>query len=281
MAGSAAAQDKLPYMQTIDLVYGQVHGTGLLMDVFTPRGAKNGLALVDIASGGWFSHRGIIREHKAAKIYDIFCARGYTVFAVRPGSQSRYDAAEMVRHVKRGIRYVKEHAAEYGIDPERLALMGASAGGHLACLAAVTAEDGKPEAKDPLERHDTRIKAVGAFFPPTDFLNSGGRKRNLARMGTLLFAGGVQDRSEEEIENRAIAISPARQVSGSVPPFLLIHGDADPVVPLQQSQRMIEALKAAGASAELIVKTGGGHAWRTISEEVAAMADWMDKQLKD
>jgi dipeptidyl aminopeptidase/acylaminoacyl peptidase len=62
-------------------------------------------------------------------------------------------------------------------------------------------------------------------------------------------------------------------------PFLLIHGDADKVVPLSQSKKLVEAITRAGGSAELIVKPGGGHPWMTISQEVKVMADWFDKQL--
>jgi acetyl esterase/lipase len=276
---AAAAQDETPYHQAVDLVYADVHGTGLLMDVFTPTCDKNGLALVDVASGAWFSDRGKIRDHKRAKIYDVFCARGYTVFAIRPGSRTKYDAGEMLDHVRRGIRYVKTRADKYGIDPQRLGLIGASAGGHLASLAAVTAEEGKPEAKDPLERQDTGVKAVAVFFPVTDFMDWDGKKPDFARFGALLFSGGIEGHSDEDIEEQAKKISPLHQVSAGVPPFLLIHGDADLSVPLQQSERMVEALKAVGGSAELIVKPGGGHPWPTIYEEVAVMADWFDKQL--
>ena len=66
-----------------------------------------------------------------------------------------------------------------------------------------------------------------------------------------------------------------------VVPFLLIHGDADPLVPLQQSHRMVEALKEAGGSVELIVKKGGGHPWPTLPEEVKIMADWFDQHLPE
>jgi dipeptidyl aminopeptidase/acylaminoacyl peptidase len=69
-------------------------------------------------------------------------------------------------------------------------------------------------------------------------------------------------------------------VTPTAPPFLLIHGDADPVVPLQQSERMVAALKEKGVSAELIVKRGGGHPWLTIHEEVQILADWFDTRLK-
>ena len=76
-----------------------------------------------------------------------------------------------------------------------------------------------------------------------------------------------------------IQISPARLVSAGLPPFLLIHGDADQVVPLQQSQRMLAELKRHDVPAELIVKSGGGHPWLTIPVEVMKLADWFDEQL--
>jgi len=75
---------------------------------------------VDIASGAWHSDRGKIRDHQMAQFYNIFCGKGYTVFAVRPGSRGRFTAEDMVNHVKLCIRWVKAHADEYGIDPNRI-----------------------------------------------------------------------------------------------------------------------------------------------------------------
>jgi dipeptidyl aminopeptidase/acylaminoacyl peptidase len=83
--------------------------------------------------------------------------------------------------------------------------------------------------------------------------------------------------NEEQIIEQLTAISPARQVTADAPPFMIIHGDADLVVPLQQSERLLAELKDKGVAAELIVKAGGGHPWLTINEEVAKMADWFDK----
>src|SRR6185503_19240974 len=133
------------YLQKENVVYGEAHGIGLLMDVFTPKGKSNGLAVIDVISGSWYSDRGKIRDHMRAQTFEILCQKGYTVFAIRPGSITKFSAPEMLANLNSGIRWVKEHAKEYGIDAERLGLMGASAGGHLACLAAVTAEDGKGE----------------------------------------------------------------------------------------------------------------------------------------
>lgn len=280
-AFAAEETPALPYDQKIDVVYGEVHGTGLLMDVFTPKEKPNGLAIVDVVSGAWSSDRSKIRDHTLAQMYKIFCGRGYTVFGVRPGSKSRYTGLEMATHVKLGIRWVKLHAAEYKIDPDRLGLTGASAGGHLASLVAVTPEDGNPNASQPGQRHGTQVRAAAVFFPPTDFLDWNGKPASTALLAELLFVGGIKGHTDEEIQERARQISPALLVKAAPIPFLLIHGDADPLVPLQQSQKMVAALKAAGGSAELIVKKGGGHPWLTLPEEVKVMADWFDQHLPE
>ncbi len=278
--GQQPAQAPKPYVQKQDVLYGEIYGTGLLMDVFIPAGASNGLAIVDVASGAWHSDRGKIRDHERARMYDIYCGKGYTVFAIRPGSRPKYSGLEMLANVKTGIRYVKAHANEFSIDPGRLGLTGASAGGHLASLAALTAAPGDPGAKDPLGKMDTGVKAVGVFFPPTNFLDWNGATVPAAPLKDLLF-GDRADHTAEETAARARELSPALLVKAPVPPFLAIHGDADKTVPLQQSKMLVDAIKAVGGSAELIVKAGGGHAWLTISEEVKVMSDWFDKKLRE
>ncbi|MCL4177351.1 MAG: prolyl oligopeptidase family serine peptidase [Verrucomicrobia bacterium] len=280
---SAYAQNSagllLPYEQRTNVVYAEVHGTGLLMDIFTPKANRNGLGIVDVVSGAYRSDRGKIRDHTMAQVYAILCSHGYKVFAVRPGSISRYTGFEMVDHVRLGIRHVKHHASEYAIDPNRLGITGASAGGHLATLAALLPHEATPDARDPMLRQNSAVQAAAVFFPPTDLLDWDGRPATAEFVGPLLFLGGVQGQSETEIQERARELSPARLVNAPAVPFLVIHGDADRVVPLQQSRKLVEALKAAGGPAELVVKPGGGHPWLTIPQEVKLMAEWFDRQL--
>ena len=284
----ANAKDGPDFIQTQDVVFGEVHGTGLLMDVFTPTGTANGHAIVDVASGSWYSDRGKIRDHTLAQMYATFCGRGYVVFAIRPGSKTRYTALEMDQHVKLAIRYVKENAMKYNIDANKLGLTGASAGGHLATLAALTPVASDPTAKNKLERHDTSVAAVAVFFPPTDFLEwRDGKMVDSKVLGPLIAVGAssakegaLNGKSEEELLEMAKAISPLYQVRKPTVPFLLIHGDADEVVPLSHSQKLVKAIQTSGGSAELIVKEGGGHPWLTLPVEVAVMADWFDKQFK-
>jgi len=288
---TAIAQEK-PYDQVVDHVYATIDGADFHMDVFVPNGkarkdfyAPNdngfGLGIVDVASGAWHSDRGKIRDHEQSQVYAIFCARGYTVFAVRPGTRPRYTAKEMVAHIKHAIRDIKANADQWRIDPDRLGIVGASAGGHLALLTVLTAEEGDPSAADALLRQDTRVKAAAVFFPPTDFLDWPGKDLNgvAELVGDILFKGGAAGRSLEEVRVEAEAISPRRLVRGKTPPMLFAHGDADPLVPLQQSKIMVEALRQAGNEADLIVKEGGGHPWITIPFEVIQFADFMDKHL--
>ena len=136
------------------------------------------------------------------------------------------------------------------------------------------------------KKGDTRVRAVAVFFPPTDFLNYGGKPFDAGaddRLSQLVRRLARSSESAaltaEQMTEKVTQISPARLVTPQAPPFLLIHGDADPVVPLQQSEVMLAALKKAGVPAELIVKPGGGHPWLTLHEEVQVVADWFDKQL--
>lgn len=263
-----------------NVVYAEVHGIGLLADVFTPSNDKNGAAIVEVASGAWSSDRGKIRDLTKARVFEILCDRGYVVFAIRPGSISKFSAAEMVANVERGITWAKSHADSHGFDKKRVGIMGASAGGHLASLTALA--NGRITGDD-----DASVAAAGVFFPPTDFTNYGGVKldpRQENRLGQFVrrlgFPEGVDGLDDEAVEQRLAKISPARQVSETAPPFLLIHGTADFMVPLQQSEVMLAALQEKQVPAELIIKQGGGHPWPTVHEEVAVMADWFDQQLK-
>ena len=267
------------YTQQQDVVIAESYGLAVPMDIFTPTGEKNGRAIVDVASGAWHSDRGKIRDHQRALFYDILCGRGYHVFAVRPGSISRFRAADMVANIETTIRWVKERATDYSIDPTKLGLTGASAGGHLASLVGLKTSRAGDDA--------ARVAAVAVFFPPTDFVEwadvavdprAEGRINQIAAQ--LAFPNGLTGLDDTQIQEKLTLISPSRQAHAEAPPFLLIHGDADPVVPLKQSELLRDALLAASVPVQLIVKEGGGHPWLTIPEEVAKLADWFDEQLR-
>jgi acetyl esterase/lipase len=292
LAAYADVEGQDPFTQEIDHVYLTIDGKDYFMDIFRPTGENRheyfkptdggkGLGLIDVIAGGWDTSRDRLEEHKGFKVFSILCARGYTVFALRPGTKGEHIFPEMVSHIKHGIRYIKANAAEYGIDPERIGIMGASAGGHLASLTALTPEPAQPDADDPLLRFDTTVAAAGVFFPPTDFLNWDGMGKSdiKERIGEMLFKGGATDKTPEEVDAAAKEYSPLYYANSDAPPFFLLHGDADPVVPLSQSEVLVKALKKKGVSADLLVKEGGTHPWLTMPNEIIVLADWFDKTL--
>lgn len=275
------AQDEKSWTREENYVYQVVHGVGLVMDIWRPTGEANGYALIDVLSGAWHAGQGQVNDHVRAGVYDIMCAHGYTVFMVRPGSRTKWTAEEMAANLHYATRYIRANAEKFAVNKERIGMMGASAGGHLTLLTAMTATDGNPEAKDAIGKESAKIQAVTVFFPPTDFLTWGDKPADLERLGDILFADGVKGKTPEEIEAKAKAISPALlPVPADMPPSLLIHGDADDVVPLQQSEVMIDALAKANTTHRLIVEAGGGHAWLTIREDVETMAEWLNTHLK-
>jgi len=145
------------------------------MDVFTPKAGANGSAVVLVVSGGYFSSHDSVNPVFLQPLLN----RGYTVFSVVHGSQPRYTVSEIVVDVNRAIRFIRHHAKDYSIDPNRIGITGASAGGHLSLMMGTNGDLGDPKAKDPVDRESSRVQAVACFFPPTDFLNFGAAGREL------------------------------------------------------------------------------------------------------
>ncbi len=288
---SAWAEPTAAYSRREDVVYGRKDGMALTMDVLTPTANPNGAAVIWVVSGGYYS------SHDA--IHPLFVAtllsRGYTVFAVVHGSQPRYTIPDAVADLNRAVRFIRYHAQEYRIDPNRVGITGGSAGGHLSVMQGVAGDLGDPKAKDPVDRTSSRVQAVACFFPPTDFLNYG-KPGNVA-LGTGILKGFpapfefreydakkktlVRITDEKRMLEIGRQISPVNHVSRDDPPIRIIHGDADTLVPIQQAESLIEKLKAAGVPADLVVKKGAGHGWVTLPLDMTTIADWFDKYLTD
>lgn len=286
---AAALAQEANFSRKQDVVYGRKFGVALTMDVFQPKQNPNGAAVIFAVSGGWVSRHEIINPGLFAE----FLKRGYTVFAVCHGCQPKFTIPEILEDMHRAVRYIKHHASEYQIDPQRLAMTGASAGGHLSLMIGTAGQPGNPKANDPVDRHSSRIHCVGCFFPPTDFLNFGktGVQMNSRTMSVQFRAAAdfhemdkekrVYQRITDEKRELAILqqISPVTHITPDDPPTLLIHGDKDELVPLQQSEWFLEKYKQAGIPCELIVKKGAAHGWLTIQFDIITVADWFDKHL--
>lgn len=289
LAARAAGPDD--YTRQQDIIYGRKHGMALTMDLYRPKERANGLGVIFVVSGGWFSSHA---PNGHAPRFAHLLERGYTVFAVVHGSQPKFTIPEILEDMNRAVRFIRFHAKEYGIDPDRLGITGASAGGHLSLMQGTAGLDGDPQAKDPIDRLSSRVQAVACFYPPTDFLNYGKPGENAVGRGILWNFSGAFDfkdydpywrkfvpvTDEEKIRKLGWLISPVNHVTPDDAPALIIHGDKDWLVPIQQAESIVEKFKAAGVEAKLVVKSGAEHGWPDMSKDAAQIADWFDAHLK-
>jgi acetyl esterase/lipase len=249
---------------TPDVVYGHKDGMALIYDVIRPANA-NGAGVLFMASGGWVS----FWRPPEARVggYQALLDAGFTVFTVYHGSSPRYRVPDAVGDARRAVRHIRAHADEYGVDADRLGVYGGSAGGHLSLLLGLAGDDGDPAAADEIARVSSRVAAVVAFFPVTDLRAIAGPSE---RFPALDFDPAL-----------AADISPILFVDGEDPPTLILHGDADELVPVEGGIRMHETLAAAGATTEIVVYEGAGHGFRGEDQAnaMAVTAAWFEEHL--
>lgn len=292
---AATFADPRPYTRRNDVIYGRKSGMALTMDVYTPKKNANGTAILAMASAGWISDRAMFDSPFFSFFITEPIKRGYTVFAIYHGSQPVFTAPDAIADANRAVRYIRYHARDWNIDPRRIGVTGASAGGHLSLMLGVAGDSGDPRSTDAVERTSSRVQAVACFVPPSDFLNYGAEGKfafaedgMLAKLRTAIDVREQDKRTKrlehiddkEKIEALCRRISPLTHISADAPPTLIIHGDADNLVPFQQSEMMVAKLKKFGVPAELIVKKGAGHVWGGMEKDMVAILDWFDKYLE-
>lgn len=268
-----------------DVVYGHKDGLAMTLDVLIPETKPKNIGVILIVSGSWKSKKSDIpseetllrSQHWAQGLLN----GGFTLFLVRHGSTPRYQVPEMIGDIQRSIRFVRLNAKEYGVDPNRLGIVGGSSGGHLALMAALTADDGKVEAKDPVERISSRVQAIMAWFPPVDFINWGSENgyKMIEKIRPALFQDMFGKITDLEIQLKSV--SPIYHATDSAPPLFLIHGDADKTVPVQQSHLLKAKYEALKRPVHLTVQPGGPHTyWPGIEKNYPAIWEWFEKHLK-
>lgn len=294
-SGAAEQTSRPKAARQSDVIYGRKFGVALTMEVFTAA-TRNGIGVVwVVSSSGRSSRDQTLQDSFEGRIAPLL-EHGYTVFAVIHGSAPIFNVQDQVSDVRRAVRFVRHRAAEFGIDGQHLGISGSSAGGLLALVVAMQEQDGDPTSDDVVERESGRVQAVGCFFPPTDLLNFGGSAENIVdlmqkRDGRVdpsfqfydLDARTGARRSitaREEVIRMLREYSPVTHVTAGDPPTILIHGDQDKAVPVQQSHRLIERLNDANVPARLAVREGAGHAYPRWKADTALIADWFDAHLR-
>ena len=284
----AGAEDLPGIERTEDVVYGRKFGMALTLDVFQPA-QPNGCGLLFLVNGGWLSSKSTpMMVTVRSDDYRMFLERGYTVFAVVTSSQPKFTIPEQINDVLRAVRFVRHNAERFGVRPDRLGVIGASSGGHLTLSIATRGGQGNADSTDPVERESSEVQTAVCFFPPTDFLNYGSPGVSGVGVGPLAplqVAFGPRALTEEGRQELGGEISPISYVTDRLPPVLIIHGDKDDVVPLQQAERFQATARAVGAkTVELIVRPGKGHGWGDFwksAEDINAFADFFDQHLKN
>jgi acetyl esterase/lipase len=256
-----------------DVVYGHKDGMALTFDVVRPP-KPNGAAVLWIQSGGWYSNWAEPRSLLPNCL--PLLGKGFTVFIVRHGSAPKYAIPEVVEDVRRSVRFIRMRAKDLGVDPDRLGVMGGSAGGHLALVLATTADDGDPGAKDEVLKQSSRVAAAVALFPPTDISDWVSNPPEAIKRIPALKPPLTFD------EKKAPDYSPLLHVSDKTAPVLLIHGDKDELVPVEHSRKMRAALEKAKVANKLVVVEGAGHGFSpTQNQDVVrpALLEWFETHL--
>jgi acetyl esterase/lipase len=259
-----------------DVQFGGADGRTLLLDIALPReGAKAGRpALVYFHGGAWRS------GSKADGVPAIcfYAQHGFVAASAgyRLSAQAQFPA--QIEDCKCAVRFLRAKAAGFGIDSERIGVMGSSAGGHLAALLALTAGRGVYAARGGWENFPDHVAAVCDLFGLSDFLRMPPKQFPDEVSSTARLFGGTLD----ELRDKYIEASPVNHAHADAPPFLLVHGDADELIPLEQSVILCEALKKAGADVTLHVVKGAGHgSLNVVNEEVRArILAFFDQHLK-
>jgi acetyl esterase/lipase len=287
------ARKPAAYTRTDEIIYGRKYGMALTMNLLRPA-SPNGAAVLWVVSGGFLSSHEETLDSGFISRVEPLLDRGYTVLLVVHGSSPQFELREINKDIHRAVRFVRCHADDYGIDPQRIGITGSSAGGYLATWLGTTGCVGDAAAADPVERASSRVQAVACFFPGTDWMNFPNPGEDVIaiseRLGTI--AGfrfkeyepkkrefiPIMDR--EKVRGILKELSPINQVTAQSAPMLFIFGDKDIITTIgTQGTPMLEKLKAVGVPCEIIVKPGLGHSWPGIAKDSESIAAWFDTHL--
>jgi acetyl esterase len=258
-----------------DVEYARAGKVSLRFDAHIPNGPGPFAAVILVHGGAWVKGD---RTNNVQPLFQPLSDAGFAWFSISyrlagdvarnpVGAAMQLGTAES--DVRKAVAFVKDHAAEYRVNPNKIALLGESAGGQLAAMAAL-----RPDI-------DSAVEGVVAFYTPSDLAT-------LARTSSMI-PDGVRDAVKGTLFDDLLMaglteFSPINAVSASAPPFLLIHGTDDNVVPFAQSERFCDKLRASNVACELYAVKGGGHGVRSweslrLTDYKSPMVQWLQRTL--
>jgi acetyl esterase/lipase len=240
------------------------------LDLYLPEKTESRLPMIAwIHGGGW---QGGSKERCPAV---SFVGKGYAVASINYRLSQHAKFPAQIEDCKAAIRWLRANAPKYHLDPEHIGVWGASAGGHLVALLGTTADAKELEGKEGNLDQSSRVQAVVDWFGPADFRKMLGTSADSPV--AKLLGGPIS-----ENKDKAALASPVAHVAKTDPPFLIMQGDMDPLVPLVQSEMLAEALKKAGVEVTLHVLKGAKHGGPefTTPESRKLIEDFFAKHLK-
>ena len=263
--GAAVPQARGSDLKT-DVQYAVVDGVSLRLDASIPDGIQNAPGVIIVHGGAWVAGD---RKIDVAPLFQPLTDAGFAWFSIDyrlATNLTQFGVA--IEDVESAVRFVKTHAAEFHVDPNKIAFVGESAGGQLAAMAALR---GGP---------DVSVKAVVALYAPMDLVTL---LKTSNYVPAQLRDAVVGSPWERMILAGLAGLSPIDNVRPDMPPFLFIHGTADPLVPFRQSAEMCSRMHAAGASCEIYPVEGAGHGIRWWPANAMGykqkLISWLKQQL--
>ncbi|HEY3111394.1 MAG TPA: alpha/beta hydrolase-fold protein [Chloroflexota bacterium] len=259
------------------VLYGSGGGRPLSMHLLRPQPAPSRPApALLFVHGGAFRHGS--KDAGVGRLF-TFARRGYVCASVEYRLSGEATWPAQIEDCKCAVRYLRAHAAELGLDPDRIGAWGPSAGGHLVAMLGLAPDRPELEGSGGWAEHSSRVQAVCDWFGPSDLLTMIEQPSTIDRSGSdypesWLLGGRVQDQPE-----RARSASPIGYVSGREPPFLIAHGDQDTVVPYQQSQLLYEVLGSADVTLQTVRGAGHGGPQFDHPAVLDAVAAFFDRHL--
>lgn len=238
---------------TKNIVYAEVVKRKLLVDIYIPSGKKDPFLVVWIHGGAWRSGS---KENPPLGLLSA----GYAIASVdfRLSTEAPFPAP--VHDIKAAIRFLRGNAKKYGYRPDKIVIWGSSSGGHLAALVGTTNKDNYLEGTEGnFLKESSSVQGIMDFYGPTNFLTilSQSTPHGLdVRTPALALLLGKPVEQMQELAKKA---SPVYQVDASDPPLLIVHGDQDNQVPVNQSLELMAAYKKASLPYQLEIIPGAGH----------------------
>lgn len=242
---------------------GEASGDTPAVQVFLPKeGTATGASIVVCPGGGY----GGLAAHEGPKVGEWLAANGVTAFVLRYRLGPRYHHPIELGDAQRAIRFVRAQAEGWKLDPKRIGILGFSAGGHLTSSAATHYTEGDPKSEDPVEKVSSRPDIQILIYPVITMGPGGhnGSKENL--LGKNPPADLIELLSNE------------KHVDAKTPPAFLAHSTKDNAVPVSNSDKYAEALKAAGVPYEFIRGEFGGHGFGMIEKWTVPCLVWLRAQ---